>query len=109
MSVRELSDATFEREVLRSEQPVVVDFWAPWCAPCRAITPILEALAEELDGRVVFAKINVDEHPRAATRYGVLALPTVIVFSDRAAVTTIVGARPRAYYENALLKVIPAS
>ena len=74
--VRELTDATFEDEVLKAEHPVVVDFWAPWCGPCKAVEPILADLAEASAGRVEFAKLNIDENFQTAARYGVLSIPT---------------------------------
>jgi thioredoxin 1 len=98
--VKEVTDETFERDVLRSEKPVVVDFWAPWCGPCRAVTPILEQLSEEQD-KVVFAKVNLDESPEYASRYGVLSIPTAILFENGEPKEAVVGARPRSYYENA--------
>jgi thioredoxin 1 len=98
--VKEITDDTFEREVLQSDKPVVVDFWAPWCGPCRAVTPILEQLSEEQD-KVVFAKVNLDESPEYASRYGVLSIPTAILFENGEPKEAVVGARPRSYYENA--------
>ena len=100
--MRDVTDGTFEAEVLTAEGPVVVDFWAPWCGPCRAIHPILERLEEEADGRIGFAKLNVDENLDVSTRYGVLSLPTVIVFEGGEPKETLVGARPRAHFERAL-------
>jgi thioredoxin 1 len=107
--VRDVSDATFEQEVLQAERPVVVDFWAPWCGPCHAITPVLQSLEDEAGEQLVFAKVNVDENPVAASRYGVLSIPTVILFADGEPKETVLGARPRAYYEQALRKVLPAA
>ncbi len=74
----ELSDANFQKEAMESAIPVVVDFWAPWCGPCRMLSPILEELAGELKGRVVFAKVNVDDSPRVASQYGIVSIPTVL-------------------------------
>jgi len=104
--VDEVTDATFEREVVGSEIPVVVDFWAPWCKPCRAIEPILEALAAEHEGRIRFVRVNVDDNPERASRYGVLSLPTVLVFAGGELRETVVGARPRGHFERALAPVL---
>jgi thioredoxin 1 len=102
VSVLEITDASFEREVLAAQQPVVVDFWAPWCGPCKAIAPILEELSLEHAGRVSFAKVNVDENLETAARYQVMSLPTVIVFDAGEPRETLIGARPRAHFERAL-------
>ena len=99
----ELTDATFEQEVLQSETPVVVDFWAPWCGPCRAVAPILEQLSSAQD-RVRFVKVNIDESPAYASRYGVLSIPTTILFEGGEARETVVGARPRSHYEQAFAR-----
>jgi thioredoxin 1 len=99
--VNEVTDATFEAEVLQSELPVVVDFWAPWCGPCKAVEPIFEALASEHADRVRFAKLNIDENVVIASRYGVLSIPTAILFDEGEARESVVGARPRSYFERA--------
>jgi len=98
--VKEVTDETFEADVLQAEGPVVVDFWAPWCGPCRAITPILEQFAEEKPG-ISFTKVNIDDNPNYASRYGVLSIPTVILFENGEPQQTVIGARPRAYFEKA--------
>ena len=98
--MQELTDENFEQRVLRSERPVVVDFWAPWCGPCKAVEPVLEDLAAANE-EVGFAKMNIDEHPLAASRYGVLAIPTAILFAGGEARETVVGARSRSQYEQA--------
>jgi thioredoxin 1 len=107
--VRDLTDATFEQEVLQADRPVVVDFWAPWCGPCHAITPVLQSLEDEAGDRIAFTKLNIDENPVAASRYGVLSIPTVILFEGGEAKASILGARPRSHYEHALREVLPAS
>ena len=93
--MREITDATFEDDVLRSEKPVVVDFWAPWCRPCKAVEPILEELPVEV------ARVNIDEEPGLASRYDVLSIPTVTLFSGGEPRTTVVGARSRRHYAEA--------
>jgi thioredoxin 1 len=99
--VIEVGDDTFEQEVLRADVPVVVDFWAPWCGPCRAVAPVLADMDEEHGERVRFAKLNVDENPQTQARYGVLSIPTVILFEGGEAQETVVGARSRSHYESA--------
>ena len=99
--MRELTDDTFDRDVLEADGPVVVDFWAPWCGPCHAVTPILEQLEAEHGERVLFTKLDIDEHPNAASRFGVLSIPTAILFEDGEVREAIVGARPRSHYERA--------
>jgi thioredoxin 1 len=99
--VRDVTDETFAQEVLQAERPVVVDFWAPWCGPCHAITPVLQSLEDEAGDRLVFTKLNVDENPVAASRYGVLSIPTVILFDGGEPKATVLGAHPRSQYEHA--------
>jgi thioredoxin 1 len=99
--VREITDETFEAEVLQAARPVVIDFWAPWCGPCKAVEPILADLAETNAGEVEFVKLNIDENPIVASRYDVLAIPTAILFEGGEARETVVGARSRSHYEDA--------
>jgi thioredoxin 1 len=105
----EVTDATFERDVLQADMPIVLDFWAPWCGPCKAVEPVLEQLEAESRGRVEFARLNIDENPLTAARYDVLSIPTAIVFDGGEAKASLSGARPRSHYERALAEVLPAA
>jgi thioredoxin 1 len=93
--ITELKDDTFESEVLKSELPIVVDFWAPWCGPCRMMSPVIEALAQKMDGKIKFAKINTDENFKTAQKYGIMAIPTLIVFKAGEEVERIIGFSPQ--------------
>ena len=99
--IPEATDANWEEEVVTVEQPVVVDFWAPWCGPCRVVDPIIEDLAAQHGGRVKFMKLNVDDNPATATRYNVLSIPTVILFERGEPQDTVIGARSKSHYESA--------
>jgi thioredoxin 1 len=100
-AVQELSDAIFEQEVLQADVPVIVDFWAPWCGPCHAVEPILRQLEEAYGSRVKFAKLDIDANLHTASRYDVLSIPTAILFDGGEPRETVIGARPRSYYEQA--------
>jgi thioredoxin 1 len=108
-NVFEVTDDTFERDVLQAEVPIVLDFWAPWCGPCKAVEPVLERLEADAHGQVEFGKLNIDENPLTAARYDVLSIPTTIVFDGGEAKATLIGARPRSHYERALAEVLPAA
>ena len=93
--MREITDATFEAEVAQADKPVVIDFWAPWCGPCKAVEPILEGLAEAHGDKVEFAKLNIDENHRTPSRYNVRAIPTLMIFKDGQLAATQTGALPK--------------
>ena len=95
MATKKVTDASFESEVLSATGPVLVDFWAEWCGPCRQIGPALEELSDELDGQVTITKLNIDENPDAPAKYGVRGIPTMILFKDGAPAATKVGAAPK--------------
>lgn len=95
MSVENTSDQNFENDVLNAETPVLVDFWAEWCGPCKMVTPILDQLESEFDGKVKIVKVNIDENPETPTKYGVRGIPTLMLFKGGEHVSTKVGASPK--------------
>ncbi|MFQ6084525.1 MAG: thioredoxin [Candidatus Aminicenantia bacterium] len=101
----EITEANFEREVLQSEIPVLIDFWAVWCGPCRMIAPIVEELAEQYEGKLKVGKLDVDNNPQIAAKYGIRSIPTLLLFREGKVVEQIVGAVPRTYIESKLEKV----
>ena len=96
MATKIVTDASFDADVLKSPIPVIVDFWAEWCGPCRMVAPILEEISGEYDGKIVIAKLNVDENPKTAASYGITSIPTMNVYSGGDVVKTIIGAKPKA-------------
>jgi thioredoxin 1 len=101
-----VTDANFEQQVLQSDKPVMVDFWAPWCGPCRAVAPILEELAGDYEGKLVVAKVNTDEDQRYAMQFGIMAIPTLIIFKNGKEVERIQGAGPKSLYTGYINKVL---
>jgi thioredoxin 1 len=103
---QEVTDDTFQTEVIDADVPVLVDFWAEWCAPCKMIAPIVDALADEYDGKVKFAKMDVDTNPRTPMSYGIRSIPTLLIFSGGSPVDQVVGAVPKAALKGRLEKAI---
>ncbi len=95
MSLAKVSDQTFEDDVIKASVPVLVDYWAEWCGPCKQIAPALEEIASEMDGRVNVAKLNIDENPQTPQKYGVRGIPTLMLFKDGQVAATKVGALPK--------------
>ena len=101
-----VGDTNFEDEILKSNTPALVDFWAAWCGPCRAVAPVVEELAEEYDGRISFGKVNVDDNPKTASKYGIMSIPSLILFKNGEPVSNIVGFRPKAELKQGLDAVL---
>jgi thioredoxin 1 len=101
-----VTDASFENDVLKSTQPVLIDFWATWCGPCRAIAPVVEQLAGEYEGKVKVVKVNIDENPKTPTQYDVRSIPTLLMFKDGKVVGQIVGAVPKPKIEELVKKAL---
>jgi thioredoxin 1 len=98
----EVSDVTFDQEVLKSTVPVLIDFWAPWCGPCKAIAPVVEELAGAYDGRLKVVKMNVDDNPQTPSKYGVRGIPNLILFKGGSVADQIIGAAPKAHLVRAI-------
>ena len=105
MAIIETTDSSFETDVLKSETPVVVDFWAEWCGPCKMLTPVIEELSDKYDGRATIAKVDVDTNQQIAMQYGIRSIPTVMLFDKGQIVDTLIGVRPKADYEASLDKL----
>ncbi len=105
-SIITIDKNNFENEVLKSDKPVIVDFWAAWCGPCRMVAPVIDQLADQYSGKVKVAKINVDENPELAGMYQVMSIPTILMFKEGKKVDELVGARPKQAFEDMIQKSI---
>ena len=101
-----VTDSSFKQDVLESEVPVLVDFWAPWCGPCRMVAPVVDEIAEQYDGKVKVVKVNTDENPSVASQYGIRSIPTLMIFKDSQRVDMVVGAVPKTTLANTLEKYL---
>jgi thioredoxin 1 len=108
-SVNQLTTDNFDNFVAGSKGPVVVDFYADWCAPCRMVSPIIEELAREFDGKVRFVKVNIDENPALANRYGVMSIPTIVFIKNEEEVNRIIGAAPERHYGTQVARILEGS
>ena len=106
MSAAQVTDSTFKQEVLESEAPVLVDFWAPWCGPCRMVAPVVDEISEQYEGQVKVVKVNTDENPSVASQYGIRSIPTLMIFKGGQRVDMVVGAVPKTTLANTLEKYL---
>ena len=106
MAAAQVTDATFKQEVLESDVPVLVDFWAPWCGPCRMVAPVVEEISDQYDGKVKVVKVNTDENPSVSSQYGIRSIPTLMIFKGGQRVDMVVGAVPKTTLANTLEKYL---
>ncbi len=106
VATAEVTDSSFQQEVLDSEFTVLVDFWAPWCGPCRMVAPVVEEISEQYEGQVKVVKVNTDENPNVASQYGIRSIPTLMIFKDGQRVDMVVGAVPKTTLANTLEKYL---
>ncbi len=109
MAEIQLTDETFEKDVVQSPEPVLVDFWAPWCGPCRMLAPVIEELAKEYGGKIRVAKINTDEHPNAAARFKISAIPTLLFFKGGKVLEQLVGVHSKAEIKKTLDSLVASA
>ena len=106
MAISHSTDQDFEQKVLKNATPVLVDFWAPWCSPCHAVAPILEELEKEYEGKIKFTKVNVDQNPQSPSQYGIMSIPTILIFSQGSPQKTIIGAQRKDVFKKAIDEVL---
>ncbi|RZM78621.1 MULTISPECIES: thioredoxin [Cyanophyceae] len=106
MAAVQVTDSSFKQDVLESELPVLVDFWAPWCGPCRMVAPVVDEISEQYDGQVKVVKLNTDENPSVASQYGIRSIPTLMIFKGGQRVDMVVGAVPKTTLANTLEKYL---
>ena len=105
-NVQIVNQHNFESEVLKSDKPVLVDFWAAWCGPCRMVSPVIDQLADEYEGKLKIAKVNVDENPELAGKYDIMSIPSVFIFNNGSKVDGVIGARPKQVFDEMLKKYV---
>ena len=105
-TIPEITNETFDAEVLKSETPILVDFWAPWCGPCRMVAPVLEEVSEKMNGKIKFAKLNTDQNPEIAQQYQIMAIPSLIIFKEGKEIKRMVGFHPQDKLEKLLNNIL---